>query len=200
MGSQVWTMSLESFRNTTIKHATPGCGAVAAVTATHGLALILKGLRISESKHPDDKRAALIDEGETLLERLSGHADEDIQAFEAYQDALKQRHNDKDEQAGLDEATQRINRVPLAMAETCCEALKVTVSSLTYTNSNLKSDAIAGGVLLHAGLSAVLLTVDANLASIEDETYRAQMRRSRHALQEEADGKIHRLNQERDNL
>nr|WP_299244898.1 cyclodeaminase/cyclohydrolase family protein [uncultured Halomonas sp.] len=200
MDSQVWSMSLESFRDATITQATPGCGAVAAVTATNGLALILKGLRISESKHPDAKRAELIDEGEALLKRLSEHADEDIQAFEAYQHALKQAHDEKDDQAGLNEASQRINRVPLAMAETCCETLKVAVSSLALTDTNLKSDAVAGGVLLHAGLSAVLLTVDANLASIHDETRRTQMRRSRDALQKEADEKIHRLNQERDNL
>nr|WP_298415986.1 cyclodeaminase/cyclohydrolase family protein [uncultured Halomonas sp.] len=200
MESQVWSMSLESFRDATIKHATPGCGAVAAVTATNGLALILKGLRISESKHPDAKRAALIEEGEALLKRLSGHADEDIQAFEAYQDALKQVHDDNDKQAGLNEATQRINRVPLAMAETCCETLKVAVSSLALTDTNLKSDAVAGGLLLHAGLSAVLLTVDANLSGIEDEERHAQMSQSRHTLQEEADQKIDWLKQERASL
>nr|WP_298374821.1 cyclodeaminase/cyclohydrolase family protein [uncultured Halomonas sp.] len=204
MDSQVWSMSLEAFRDTTIKHATPGCGAVAAVTATNGLALILKGLRISESKHPDDKRATLIEEGETLLKRLSGHADEDIQAFEAYQSALKQTHDDKDEQTDHDtalaDATRQINRVPLAMAETCFEALKMTVSSLTLTDTNLKSDAVAGGLLLHAGLSAVLLTVDANLSGIEDEKRHAQMSQSRHRLQEEADQKIDWLKQARASL
>lgn len=204
MSSQVWSMSLEAFRDATIKHATPGCGAVAAVSATHGLALILKGLRISESKHPDAKRAALIEEGGALLERLSHHADEDIQAFEAYQEALKQAKNDTDEktehEGALAEATRQINRVPLTMAETCCEALKIAVSSLPLTNTNLKSDAVAGGVLLHAGLSAVLLTVDANLSSIEDEERQAQMSHSRLTLQEEADQKIDWLKQERASL
>lgn len=191
----VWNMSLDTFREATRFRGTPGCGAVAAVTADLGLALVLKGLGLSRdkaAKHGGEtaSREALIARGEILLERLAEHAQEDIDAFEAYMTANKQAQNDADRD--LQAAISRINRVPLAIAEACNDALVLSIAALPLTDDYLRSDTLAGGRLLHSGLSAVLLSVDANLASIDDPDEQARLAASRRDLQHQAnDGLAH---------
>ena len=192
----VWDMSLETFREVTRTRGTPGCGAVAAVTADLGLALVLKGLGLSQAKaeKKGDETAphqALIERGEALLEALVEHAQEDVEAFEAYMAASKQAEEDTNRD--LQAAVSRINRVPLAIAEVCNDALALSIKALPLTVDYLQSDTRAGGRLLHGGLSAVLLSVDANLSSIEDREEQIRLAKSRRGFQQEADRQLANL-------
>lgn len=193
MGS-VWDMTVGSFREAAASRSAPGCGAVAAASADFGLALVLKGLNIAETRHPDGVRRRLIVRISALLEALGGLADQDVSAFTAYLEALHLSKNSQAEEnqrkLAISEAALAANEVPLAIAEVCREALVLTTEALPLTAGNLRSDVIGGGLLVHAGLSAVLLSVDANLHSVADANLRSSEAARRKDLQRAGDEKV----------
>jgi len=187
--ARIWTQRLADFRTATAANQpTPGCGAAAAVTADIGLALVLKGLRISEAHGSDPARRALLQAAEALLGRPGAFADDDVQAFGDYLNAAR---NGEPEQKQA--ASRQACAVPLALAHCCLEALELAVDAWPCTDPNVQSDAQAGAVLIHAGLSAALINVDADLASLEDAVSRDQVAQARTRLQAEGDGLLQRL-------
>lgn len=200
--SSVWSMTLAAFREAVISRSTPGCGAAAAATADIGLALVMKGLRISESRQHDPQRRALIEKADALRDDLGAYADEDMTAFEAYMAALRLPKSSEQEkqrrQQALGEAGVRINQVPLVTAKACLEALELAVQALPLVDAWLRSDVIGGGFLLHSGLSSVLLNVDANLASLQDTGEREAVAKTRNDLQARADDRIGWLREQGD--
>ena len=187
--ASVWTQRLADFRAATAANQpTPGCGAAAAVTADIGLALVLKGLRISEAHGSDPTRRALLQAAEALLGRPGAFADDDVRAFEDYLNAAR---NGEPEQKQA--ASRQACAVPLALAHCCLEALELAVDAWPCTDPNVQSDAQAGAVLIHAGLSAALINVDADMASIEDAASRDQVAQTRTRLQAEGDDLLQRL-------
>jgi formiminotetrahydrofolate cyclodeaminase len=185
----VWAQSLVDFRAATAAgKPTPGCGAAAAVTADIGLALVVKGLRISESHGSDAARLKLLQAAEALLGRPGGFADDDVQAFSDYLSAA-QNGDLKDEQAAARQAC----AVPLALAHCCLEALKLAVSAWPCAAANVQSDIQAGAVLIHTGLSVALINVDADMASLDDAAAREQAAQARQRLQLEGNGRLRRL-------
>ena len=193
----LWTLPLLDFREAIVQHASPGCGAAAAASADLGLALVMKGLRISDAKHPDNKRKHLLDKAKQLLETLADHADSDMQAFEGYLQALqmpKDSENQRERRRqALDTATCEVNRIPLVTAEACLDGLALALEARPLSEAYLQSDVIAGGLLLHSGLSAVLLNVDANLDELDDDRVREGVARERQTLQHQADDYLRRL-------
>ena len=79
--STLWQQTLAQFRDGTGSTLpTPGSGAAATVAACLGVALILKGLKLSQQRQPVTRHADLITVGERLQEALSTCADADVQA------------------------------------------------------------------------------------------------------------------------
>ncbi|WP_417781031.1 cyclodeaminase/cyclohydrolase family protein [Stutzerimonas xanthomarina] len=187
--ASVWTQRLAEFRAATAaRQPTPGCGAAAAVTADIGVALVLKGLRISEAHGSDPVRHELLQAAEALLGRPGAFGDDDMQAFDDYLSAA--RHGEfEDKQAAARQAC----AVPLALAHCCLEALELTVDAWPRTDPIVQSDVQAGAVLIHAGLSAALINVDADMTSLEDPSAQDQARRTRRRLQSEGDALLRRL-------
>ena len=147
-----WNWTLADFRSAiAAAQPTPGCGAAAAVTADIGLALILKGLRISEVHGTGAERQHLVRSAETLLGRPGAFADDDMQA------------------------------------------LGFAVSAWPLVLPMLRSDVQAGAMLVHAGLSAALINVDADLPMVEDVAERDLVAQARQRLQEQADERLRRL-------
>ena len=187
--ASVWTQRLAEFRAATAaRQPTPGCGAAAAVTADIGVALVLKGLRISEAHGSDPVRHELLQAAEALLGRPGAFADDDMQAFDDYLSAA--RHGEvEDKQAAARQAC----AVPLALAHCCLEALELAVDAWPRTDPIVQSDVHAGAVLIHAGLSAALINVDADMTSLEDPSAQDQAGRTRRRLQSEGDALLRRL-------
>ena len=187
--ASVWTQRLAEFRAATAaRQPTPGCGAAAAVTADIGVALVLKGLRISEAHGSDPVRHELLQAAEALLGRPGAFADDDMQAFDDYLSAA--RHGEvEDKQAAARQAC----AVPLALAHCCLEALELAVDAWPRTDPIVQSDVQAGAVLIHAGLSAALINVDADMASLDDAAAQDQVGRTRRRLQSEGDALLRRL-------
>jgi formiminotetrahydrofolate cyclodeaminase len=99
--------------------------------------------------------------------------------------------------AGEPEQKQAASRqacaVPLALAHCCLEALDLSVNAWPLTDPNVQSDAQAGAVLIHSGLSAALINVDADMGSLDNPTARDQAAQTRTRLQDEGDGLLKRL-------
>ena len=83
--------------------------------------------------------------------------------------------------------------VPLALAHCCLEALELTVAAWPCTDAIVQSDVQAGAVLIHAGLSAALINVDADMTSLDAADAREQAGRTRQRLQTEGDALLQRL-------
>ncbi len=194
--TSVWTLSLERFRqDTAANRPTPGCGAVAAVSASLGLALVLKALRISQARQEDPRRQRLIEPVETLLERLGSFADDDMQAFSRYLQAARQPDDASDDDA-LQAAARQACAVPLATAHACLEALGLSVSALPLAIEVVRADIQAGALLIHSALSAALLNVDADLPCLSEQDSREQARAMRQRLQTDADTTLQRLRED----
>jgi len=188
-GHNVWKQPLADFRTATAAgKPTPGCGAAAAVTADIGLALVVKGLRISESHGSAPSRLQLLRAAETLLGRPGAFADDDMRAFSDYLSAARDGEIE-DKQAAARQAC----AVPLALAHCCLEALGVAVDAWPCAAANVRSDIRAGAVLIHAGLSAALINVDADMPSLDDGAAREQTGHIRQRLQSEGDALLQRL-------
>ncbi len=187
-GDSVWRLSLADFREATAAdRPTPGCGAAAAVVSDIGLALVLKGLRISEARGSEPARRRLLQTAEALIGRPGAFADADIRAFQAY------LHASRDDTANLQTASRQACAVPLATAHSCLEALELASEAWPLVAIVVRSDVQAGALLIHAGLSAALINVDADMASLEDAAAREQAGRSRERLQWSADMVLQQL-------
>lgn len=190
----IWRTLLRDFRDTIESRATPGCGAAAAVSASFGLALVLKGLRRGETGQDRAECAALIARGDAFEDRLARLANDDVAAFEAYLAAMKLPHDTAEStarrNAAIHDAIEQASAIPLAIARTCLDGLGLAIEARAWTSSHLQSDTQAGARLLHAGLCAVLAGVDANLSGLRDAHEREAMVRERHALQQAADSRL----------
>lgn len=187
-GASVWRLSLADFRDATAAdRPTPGCGAAAAVVSDIGLALVLKGLRISEARGSESARRRLLKTAEGLIGRPGAFADADIRAFQNY------LHASRDDTADLQTASRQACAVPLATAHSCLEALELANDAWPQVAVVVRSDVQAGALLIHAGLSAALINVDADMASLDDAAAREQAGRSRERLQSDADKVLRQL-------
>ena len=187
-GDSVWRLSLADFRNATAAdRPTPGSGAAAAVVSDIGLALVLKWLRISEARGSEPARRRLLQTAESLIGRPGAFADADIRAFQAY------LHASRDDTADLQTASRQACAVPLATAHSCLEALDLANEAWPRVAAVVRSDVQAGALLIHAGLSAALINVDADMASLDDTAAREQAGRARERLQTDADKVLQQL-------
>ncbi|WP_197038287.1 cyclodeaminase/cyclohydrolase family protein [Billgrantia saliphila] len=195
----IWQSPLVDFRDAIEARAMPGCGAAAAVSAGFGLALVLKGLRLSDARAPSAQRSGMIARGDALGDALARLADEDVAVFENYLSAVKRSHGapqrveQRDDKTELERAIESTCRVPLEIARACRDGLALSVEALPQTAERLQSDTRAGARLLHAGLNAVLVGLADNLGDLADPELRDALDAERKALLAGADGWLARL-------
>jgi len=195
----LWQQTLAQFRDGTGSTLpTPGSGAASTVAASLGIALILKGLKISQQRQPVTRHAELIALGERLQEALGTCADADVQAFTNYLEADRQANGATSEegerrQQALNLAAANAIQIPIATAQLCLEALDLAVTATPLTIEALRSDALAGGRLLHGALGAVLTTVDADRNGLKSGDAREAARQMRDKLQQQADQRLAQL-------
>ncbi|MBZ5488505.1 cyclodeaminase/cyclohydrolase family protein [Halomonas aquamarina] len=168
--SPVWEQRLDHFRDSLAHRPMPGCGAAASVTAALGMALMLKGVHLSQQHETSEARRVLIDEGERLKAQLAPLADKDIAAFEGLMEAFQMPHGNEHEENARRRAIQQAAAtavdVPLTTARLCREALALGERAGEYSERQFASDAQAGCELLVAALRSVLLNVEANIDSL----------------------------------
>lgn len=184
-GEPLWSLSLAQFREATASRGMPGCGAVAAVVADFGLALVVKALRVSEEHERRAGRDELLQSALALLGRPGAFADDDVAAFQRYLDA----EGHEAQQA----ASRQACAVPLATAHACNQALAIAEAAWPEVDESLRCDVYAGALFIGTAIDAVLLNVDADLEGLVDSSASEELREMREKLQSLANVRLARI-------
>ena len=185
----VWSITLEAFRNQVSANTpVPSCGAAACVCANFGLALIIMAVRNTAAKKRSAAVDVLIESAEALEPVLSAQADNDVRTFDAYIDETAHGVATHSEQRTLD-----ITLGALAAARSGFKCLMLAEQALEHVAPHLRGDVVAGALIVHASLSALLLNVDSDASHLESEGITSTIWPSRKALQEEADSALQRI-------
>ena len=173
----LWENSLLQFRDRVAAgSATPGGGAVAAVTATFAAALLRMVCTISSTRKPDVGMQAIATEVKICEEKLAHYAEEDIRVFDRYMAARKVRSAAS--QAEVQRCLVACTDVPLAAAEVVARLEAYVAQIALNTPEFLSSDLATARHLLSASRTSLLANVSINLAGLDDgEAKRALERR-----------------------
>jgi len=175
--------------------AAPGGGSAAALAGSLGAALSIMVCNFTEGKPKfssvQDEITQIKQKGLALKNDLMDYVDGDTNAFDevmkAYKlpketDAEKSLRSEK-----IQEATKQATLLPLKVAGSCLEVLKLSLKVLTIGNPNTACDAAVSGVTAYAGFQGAIFNVKINLSSIKDETFLQKVGDKILVLQDEAD-------------
>jgi methenyltetrahydrofolate cyclohydrolase len=166
----VWLEALAS------SEAAPGGGAVAALNAASGAALIEMACNLTigrprYAQHEAEMRAVL-GEATTLRHRALQLAADDVKAFRAVSDAYTlARETDEQRQARTEQMRQAMvgaTEVPLNTALVAGEIIRLARRIVDGANANVLADIAAATIAARAALDMALINVEANLATISD--------------------------------
>ena len=144
MSVSLWQAPLDRFQSeVAAAQPAPAGVAVACVTATLGLSLLLKVLRITR------KRDDLLDPASRLIEELRTAADADVAAVRAFMET-----RDK----------QSLHDVPARAAHSIAQALTLCAAASESTSGLISADVAAATALLEGAATAVNACVSANRA------------------------------------
>lgn len=192
----LWTLTAAQLRDKVAStDPTPGGGSVSIVTAILGLASIHKGIAVSLKKsEPDSARhQSLLDVSSAvseLMASLSDLADADSRAFQSYLEACALPRTTDDEKATRKTAREtglvRATQIPLEAAVEMSRGLEFAETAARLVDAHVRSEVLAGGVLLRASIKSVLLSVDANVSGISDTAIRDALKQQRNAMEDVA--------------
>jgi formiminotetrahydrofolate cyclodeaminase len=176
--TSLWTLTAAQLRDRVASSdPTPGGGSVSIVAATLGVASIQKAIVVSLKRSAADfaRHQSLLDlsSGATaLMASLSEFADADSLAFQSYLKACTLPRMTEDEKAfrrtAKEDGLVRATRIPLEAGAEMARGLKFAEAATRLVDPHVRSEVLAGGVLLAASIKSVLLSVDANLSGISD--------------------------------
>ncbi|WP_287587576.1 cyclodeaminase/cyclohydrolase family protein [Mogibacterium sp.] len=154
----------------------PGGGAVAALTAAQGAALIVMvaNLTIGKKKYAEyeELNIGARDEARTYLEQLMKGVDEDKEAFEQVSKAYSMAKQTDSEKAARREAIAIASvgaaDAPLKLMRAGVCALRLAADMIGKSNANLVSDLYVAALNLNAGVQAASYNVAANISYIAD--------------------------------
>lgn len=154
----------------------PGGGAVAALTAAQGAALIVMvaNLTIGKKKYAEyeELNIGARDEARTYLEQLMKGVDEDKAAFEQVSKAYSMAKQTDSEKAARREAIAIASvgaaDAPLKLMRAGVCALRLAADMIGKSNANLVSDLYVAALNLNAGVQAASYNVAANIPYIAD--------------------------------
>lgn len=153
-----------------------GGGAVAALTAAQGAALIMMvaNLTIGKKKYAEyeELNIGARDEARTYLEQLMKGVDEDKEAFEQVSKAYSMAKQTDSEKAARREAIAIASvgaaDAPLKLMRAGVCALRLAADMIGKSNANLVSDLYVAALNLNAGVQAASYNVAANIPYIAD--------------------------------
>lgn len=154
----------------------PGGGAVAALTAAQGAALIVMvaNLTIGKKKYAEyeELNIGARDEARTYLEQLMKGVDEDKEAFEQVSKAYSMAKQTDSEKAARRDAIAIASvgaaDAPLKLMRAGVCALRLAADMIGKSNANLVSDLYVAALNLNAGVQAASYNVAANIPYIAD--------------------------------
>jgi glutamate formiminotransferase/formiminotetrahydrofolate cyclodeaminase len=175
---------------------TPGGGAVAALSAAAGAALISMVCRLTIGREAYEEVEERMREylGEADAARPAflelGQRDED--AFEAVMAAFRLPKDDDRQKAERSAAIQRAYegaaRVPLEVARRAVALMHIARASIEHGNANAASDGLSAAHVLHAAAHGAVANVAINAAGLKDEDVARELDDDVSALRTRADG------------
>ena len=157
----------------------PGGGAVAALNAAFGAALVEMACNLTigrprYAQHEPEMRAVLA-EATKLRNRALHLAADDVKAFGAVSEAYTlARETDEQRQARTEQirhAMVEATEVPLNTALVAGEIIRLARRIVDGANANVLADIAAATISARAALETALINVEANLATIKDPSW-----------------------------
>jgi methenyltetrahydrofolate cyclohydrolase len=169
----------------------PGGGAAAALTAALGVSLLLMaaGIRSSRSGEAADSSelADATDRLRSLRPAIESLVDRDAEAYTLVITALRMPADSGERRkAALDSAMRAATDVPLDIMRASRRALREAPVVATHSIRSTHSDVGVAIELLRAAVRSAGLTIDANVASLEDAEYARLVNEERERLDAES--------------
>jgi glutamate formiminotransferase / formiminotetrahydrofolate cyclodeaminase len=169
--------------------ATPGGGSASAASAAMAAGLATMVASMSRGKKAylqfEPQLSAAIARLTPLREELKAAIDADAESYNSVMKAYRQARTAQDEKTGqslIEAALKEATAVPLSVAEKAYEVAQITQSLEPVTNPNMKSDLSTALALARAAIAGAVANVGINLASLNDATFTADVRRRIGAL------------------
>ncbi len=161
----------------------PGGGAAAAMNAAIGAALIsmVANLTIGKAAYAAHEEHAtnVRTNADALRERALQLAANDAEAFDALMATFRLPRTTDAEKAtrtaAIQEATEAAARVPLRIAETAAEVIRLAQTLPGRSNPNVLSDVAVAAASAAAALESAALNVEINLRSLRDEAVKESL-------------------------
>lgn len=162
---------------------TPGGGAVAAISAAAGAALVAMVGRLTVRKAGFEEVAGRMEEivAEADRERsdLLAMADRDAEAFDEVMAAYRMARETDDERAArlhaLQAALEHAAEIPLTVARRAVYLMGLAEETVANGNPNAASDGFTAVTVLHAATLSALANVQINAFAFVDATRRAEL-------------------------
>lgn len=164
---------------TASSNPTPGGGAIAAMTAASGVALVemLAHLTIGKQGYEavESTMQDIVDRLPAMRERFLALADKDAQVFDAFMAALRLPKDSPDQVAYRKDQLQSCYReaakVPFEIGCLAYSLLKDAEVVIRDGNRNATTDGIIGAINARAAVKAAFLNVKINLSGIKDPAF-----------------------------
>ena len=174
MSESIWTATLAAFRDRVAGlEPAPAGVSIAAVSATLGLALLIKVLEIARKRKDfagdQGHVAAMLDDARSASQVLSRLADEDIAAFDQYLDCLRRK-----QPTGA--AIRKAIEVPLNVARAASSGMNLCEQATGMVHAFVAPDLGTASALLSAAVRSTLRTVEFNIQQLpETDPYRLEV-------------------------
>lgn len=163
---------------------TPGGGAVAALAAASGAALIamVANLTIGKKGYEDAsvRMGAILAEAEAARPELLALADRDAMSFDAVMQAFRMPKESEVEKAARGEAIQMAfagaAAVPMMIEDRAAALIPLAREAVERGNENAASDGVSAAHMLFAAVACAAANVDINAAALKDETRKSELR------------------------
>jgi len=155
----------------------PGGGSAAAYCCASAAALVSMVARLTVGKRRyedvEEKMKTILSQSEELRTRMTTAVQRDANAFIDFMNVLKLPKETEQEQAirknALQEASIHAAEIPLEVACSALEILKLATEVVRLGNKNAITDAATAGVLARASLSGAGMNVRINLMGMDSE-------------------------------
>lgn len=153
--------------------AAPGAGATAAIEAALSASLVAMVGRFSNAEEHAELVGEIVAAADAQRDLCLTAAADDEAAFSAVAGAMKMPRSTPEEQERrrrrLAEVQLAATRPPLAVLESAAELITLAARVLPVANPNLVSDVAAATAAARAAATTARLSVEANVAGIDDE-------------------------------
>jgi formiminotetrahydrofolate cyclodeaminase len=162
---------------------TPGGGAVAALSAANGAAMIAMVGRLTVGKSGfedvEDRMNGLILAADAAREEFLELADDDAHAFDGVMAAFKMP-KETDEQksarsAAIQEGYAEAAAVPQEVARKAVHLMQLAEDATAMGNAQAASDGLSAAASLYCGALCAIANVEINASAFKDESRRVEM-------------------------